>query len=224
MSKKRLAITVSCIASVALIAGIIYVATKPGIQAGTTSGSVPASTVADVNAPKIDNSPSVAPTKETSTSEITVDVGGDASKPAENITPAKEPAKPVTPSKPAQSTNSNTGGSNNGGITIGDGVSDTGTPETDAFIAELEAKGCPYCGSHTCPSFYAKDEWGNPWYNPRVCPKYDVHKDPLFYCQVCGKKTGDGTNGTCVQFVHDTICPNCGEFVKANTCHTCPEK
>ena len=119
-----------------------------------------------------------------------------------------------------------------GGIVIGDptpaqtyscGVAGhhcTG-PETHSYICELERKGCEYCGSHTCPSFYAVDEWGQGCYTPSKCPKYDIHADPVWYCQTCGKKCGDGRNGTCVQFVIDCNCPNCGEQVKAWTCHYC---
>jgi len=119
-----------------------------------------------------------------------------------------------------------------GGIQIGGGDTTTKyscgspnhhceSPETHAYILNLELEGCPYCGSHSCPSFYGVDEWGNAGYFPKLCPKYDTNKDPVYYCQTCGKKTGDGKNGTCVQFVNDCYCPNCGKFVKARTCHTC---
>ena len=120
----------------------------------------------------------------------------------------------------------------NGGIVIGDptptqtyscGVAGhhcTG-PETHSYICELEQKGCEYCGSHSCPSFYAVDEWGQGCYTPSKCPKYDIHADPVWYCQTCHKLCGDGRNGTCVQFVIDCTCPNCGEQVKAWTCHYC---
>ena len=120
----------------------------------------------------------------------------------------------------------------NGGIVIGDptptqtyscginGHHCTG-PETHSYICELEQKGCEYCGSHSCPSFYAVDEWGQGCYTPSKCPKYDIHADPVWYCQTCHKLCGDGRNGTCVQFVLDCTCPNCGEQVKAWTCHYC---
>lgn len=43
-------------------------------------------------------------------------------------------------------------------------------------------------------------------------------------CSHCGKVMGDGTNGTCVRWMMgDMTCPVCGEFVPANTCHTCKE-
>ena len=119
-----------------------------------------------------------------------------------------------------------------GGIVIGDptpaqtyscGVAGhhcTG-PETHSYICELEQKGCEYCGSHNCPSFYAVDQWGQGCYTPSKCPKYDIHADPVYYCQTCHKPCGDGRNGTCVQFVVACNCPNCGEQVPAWTCHYC---
>lgn len=97
-------------------------------------------------------------------------------------------------------------------------------PETHAYIMNLALKGCSRCGSHNCPSFYAVDEWGNTCYDPSQCPKYDVHEDPVHYCQKCGKACGDGSNGTCVQFVSACHCPICGEHVDRRTCHTCKEE
>lgn len=94
-------------------------------------------------------------------------------------------------------------------------------PETHSYICELEQKGCEYCGSHSCPSFYTVDQWGQACYTPSKCPKYDIHADPVYYCQTCHKPCGDGRNGTCVQFVVACTCPNCGEQVPAWTCHYC---
>ena len=62
---------------------------------------------------------------------------------------------------------------------------------------------------------------GTRGYTPGKCPKYGIHADPVWYCQTCHKLCGDGRNGTCVQFVIDCACPNCGEQVKAWTCHYC---
>lgn len=94
-------------------------------------------------------------------------------------------------------------------------------PETHAYILNLELTGCKYCGSNKCASFYATDEWGNTCYTPSKCPKYDIRKDPVHYCQECGKKCGDGKDGTCVQFVNSDNCPNCGQWVEGWKCHTC---
>jgi hypothetical protein len=144
-----------------------------------------------------------------------------------------EPAEtnPVEPEKPTEPPV--VGDDNEGGISIGGGTVpyDCDTeghhcdgPETHAYILNLELKGCKYCGSHSCPSFYAVDEWGNTCYDPSQCPKYDVHEDPVHYCQECGKACGDGSNGTCVQFVSACHCPNCGEPVDRRTCHSCEEE
>ncbi len=94
------------------------------------------------------------------------------------------------------------------------------TKEEHAFIVSLENKGCSICGSHSCRSFYAIDEWGNNCYDITKCPQYSVKKDPLEYCEHCGKRCGLGDNGTCVRFTVDTRCPECGKEVKAKTCHS----
>ena len=121
-------------------------------------------------------------------------------------------ASPIISSEPKDNSNNN---NNGGGITIGgvDEDYDCGTaghhcdgPETHAYILNLEIEGCPYCGSHSCPSFYATDEWGCGCYDPSKCPCYDIHSDPVYYCQDCGKPAGDGSNGTCVQFVEACNC------------------
>lgn len=140
--------------------------------------------------------------------------------------------KPVELEKPTEPPVEEDDDDNEGGISIGGGTVpyDCGTeghhcdgPETHAYILNLELKGCKYCGSHSCPSFYAVDEWGNTCYTPSECPAYDVHDDPVHYCQKCGKACGDGTNGTCVQYVNACDCPSCGEHVDSWTCHTCKE-
>lgn len=92
--------------------------------------------------------------------------------------------------------------------------------ETHNFIVSLENKGCPHCGSHSCKSFYAVDEWGNACYDPLKCEGYSEKNDPSEYCQECGKKCGTGSNGTCVRFTVDTTCPECGKKVSGKTCHS----
>ena len=43
-------------------------------------------------------------------------------------------------------------------------------------------------------------------------------------CSDCGKTEGDGTNGSCVQWLMgDVDCPHCGVHVSVRTCHTCGE-
>ena len=149
-----------------------------------------------------------------------------AEKPEGNDTgKADEPAQPATPAEPEQP-------GDEGGIQIGGdtpaaayscGVKNHHCPNAEfhAGLLNREAEGCPYCGSHSCPSFYALDEWGNTMLDITLCPDYKEKSDPLKYCQDCGKKVGDGSGGTCAQFISDINCPLCGEHVKAWTCHTC---
>ena len=94
------------------------------------------------------------------------------------------------------------------------------TKEEHAFIVSLENKGCSICGSHSCRSFYAIDEWGNNCYDITKCPKYSVKEDPLEYCEHCGKPCGLGDKGSCVRFTVETKCPGCGKTVPAKTCHS----
>ncbi len=93
------------------------------------------------------------------------------------------------------------------------------SPETHAFVLNLELDGCPYCGSHSCPSFYGVDQWGNGGFFPELCSQYKAANDAAKYCQNCGRPLGDGSNGTCAQFVNACNCPGCGEWVEAWTCH-----
>lgn len=90
-----------------------------------------------------------------------------------------------------------------------------------ALITRYENQGCKFCGSHSCPSFYAVNQWGGAYVDGTLCPQYSAHKDPSKYCQTCGKPKGDGSNGTCNTFNQSMNCPNCGEWVEAWVCHTC---
>lgn len=173
------------------------------------------------------NTPVNVPSDNTSTTgdtknekPLSLDVGGNpnSSSATSSIgSKAKTPDKTITPATPTESSKPSDG------IVIGGNEpANPDNSETIAFLQNLAAKGCPYCGLHDeCPSFHAVDEWGNPVYDPTKCPKYDITKNPVYYCQTCHMKTGDGSNGTCVQFVNDCYCPLCGEFVPAHTCHTC---
>lgn len=139
------------------------------------------------------------------------------------VTPAK-PVKPAEPSGIVQGTN-NTGVIDNGNDSVkeyscGSKGHHCDSKETHEFIVSLEKKGCPYCGSNSCKSFYTYDEWGNACYDPTKCESYNAKNDPCEYCQKCGKKVGDGSDGTCVRFTVDTKCPDCGKSVKGKTCHS----
>jgi hypothetical protein len=148
------------------------------------------------------------------------------------VKPAEKPVKPQNPNPPSSGNSGNSGGSG-GGIAIGGDAPAQGPykcgvkkhncngPETHAFISNLELQGCSRCKSNSCKSFYGTDKWGNAGLFPNLCPKYDKKKDPLYYCQDCGKKTGDGKKNTCLRLVNAAKCPECGDKVPAWTCHTC---
>ena len=145
--------------------------------------------------------------------------------PADDDDTVQTPAKPIEPALPEQPSD--------GGVIIGGDDHDHApyscntknhkcdSAITHAFVTNLEIEGCTYCGSHSCPSFYGTDQWGNGGLYPKLCPKYNIKSDPVHTCQDCGKKTGDGSNGTCAQFVNADNCPNCGKHVPSWTCHTC---
>lgn len=193
--------------------------TGQSIVIETPESTASSDTTNSVTAGKIvDDGSGLKPDESVSDSATEKNTGEKAQKTA-------SPKKEADPPK-------DSGKGSNGGIQIGGGESTSkyscgspkhhcDGPETHAFILNLELEGCPYCGSHSCPSFYGIDKWGNAGYFPKLCPKYDITKDPVYYCQDCGKKCGDGTNGTCVRFVKACKCSNCGEYVEEGTCHTC---
>lgn len=57
----------------------------------------------------------------------------------------------------------------------------------------------------------------------RKCHHCTVPKYVVKYCDRCGKRYGDGANGTCIGWLIDMTCPKCGKEVPAHTCHTCSE-
>ncbi len=157
------------------------------------------------------------PTKQTTTTTKT-----NNSKPS-TVKPA-EPVKPSQPSGIVQGMD-NSGIIDNGNDSVneyscGGKGHHCDSKETHEFIVSLEKKGCPYCGSHSCKSFYTYDEWGNACYDPSKCESYSVKQDPAEYCQDCGKKLGDGSGNTCIQFTVDVKCPDCGKSVSAWMCHS----
>lgn len=167
--------------------------------------------------------------------DLTLDVGGNPESTIGNsgnnsdVVPANPPEKPIEPQNPIPpANNNNSGGTANAGDSMQTGKYTCGTAnhhcdtaEKHAFISNLEIDGCDICNSHSCPSFYALNPWGYTQYTPSKCPKYDITKDPVHFCQDCGKPTGDGTNETCEKYINATNCPNCDEYVPSQTCHTC---
>lgn len=50
-------------------------------------------------------------------------------------------------------------------------------------------------------------------------------KNGIVYCSKCGKRCGEGSDGTCRrQLTVDWTCPLCDTFVLCGECHTCPEE
>ena len=125
-----------------------------------------------------------------------------------------KPAEPVTQGNPAGVSQGNNryevidnGNDSVNEYSCGSKGHHCDSKETHKFIVSLEDKGCPYCGSHSCKSFYTYDEWGNACYDPTKCENYNAKSDPCEYCQECGKKVGTGSGNTCVRFTVDTKCP-----------------
>lgn len=210
---------------VAVSAVLLY---RPGESLPVAGASEPESSDIAPTVPSIliSTEPSTSTTEPTSTTVPgVIDVGGDPDQTGatESRVPAQEPEKPVTPVTPP---------TESGGIDIGGEVQqpekyDCKTPkhhcrdaEAHAWIQNLEIQGCQICGAHDCPSIYAVDEWGGACPDLKKCPHYDEKKDPMKYCPDCGRPIGNGDNGTCQQFLRDTICDICGQQVKGLKCHT----
>ena len=230
---------IGSVAGVLVLAIVITVILcLPGKQAAPvdadTSQTSSTDTVPDIETPDTTDTTSAEKTEDLP-SDISVEVGentGDKNTDVETGGKAENPATPVNEAEPEKPDTGNNGGNSGGGIQIGNppveetyscGCANHHCQNADAhaYILNLELEGCSMCGSHSCPSFYATDEWGNTGYFPALCPKYNEKSDPLHYCQKCGKKIGDGSGGTCVEFINACNCPLCGEYVEARTCHTC---
>ena len=136
---------------------------------------------------------------------------------------AKEANKVIT-EQPVSKDEGQTGGITIGGgeaaaYSCGDANHHCENAEYHAYIKNLELDGCPYCGSHSCISFYVTNEWGYTEYTPSKCPAYDKQKDNTEVCPRCGLAYWSADNpGGCFSYLQDTVC-ECGETVKGNTCH-----
>ncbi len=221
---------------VAIIAVSIFIAVMIGNFVGkepdtTTESTSESTTLAEVVIPNESEESEVEITETTKSEVIVLEEPTkqitNTTKPNNSKPSTVKPAEPVTPSQPSgivQGTD-NTGIIDNGNDSVkeyscGGKGHHCDSKETHEFIVSLEKKGCPYCGSHSCKSFYTYDEWGNACYDPTKCESYSAKNDPCEYCQECGKKVGDGSDGTCVRFTVDTKCPECGKSVKGKTCHS----
>ncbi|MFI3326864.1 MAG: hypothetical protein R3Y35_11940 [Clostridia bacterium] len=76
-------------------------------------------------------------------------------------------------------------------------------------------KGCTVCGSRTCPAY----DYANHIFTSINCDSYNEYEST--HCEICGKEEGNGTNGTCLKPMGDSICYYCGEEIYAGECHTC---
>ena len=234
---KRLLAIVGGAAALVLVITLVYSLTREDKSLPIDSTPEPSASTSDtgITVEFPDNSETPDDSDDSAASDITDDVSG--LKPDENIdvdsgkSTTGEKAQDTATAANETDPSKNTDNSDNGGVQIGGGDNNEkyscgspnhkcDGPETHSFILNLEVEGCPYCGSHSCPSFYAVDEWGNACYTPSKCPEYDTKKDAVEYCQVCGRKNGNGDNDTCQKWIIDFTCPTCGELVKANKCHT----
>lgn len=216
--------------AIAVTAILLLPSGKPNVtDEPETSDTSTTDTVPEIEKPDTTSEPTPAETEGTP-SDISVDLdtvspNGDVQTGGKADTPAN-PVAEKEPEKPAD-----TGNGNNGSIVIGGnppveenyscGVANhhCKNPDAHAWILNLELEGCEMCGSHSCPSFYATDEWGGASVDFTKCPKYSVQSDPTKYCQECGREKWSQSNPTgCFRYLQDTQC-ECGELVEGNTCH-----
>lgn len=227
----------------ALIVGIIAVAILIAVMIGNFVGkdteepttdvtTEQAETVGDIviddNITKEkDNAESTTEKNETviKLEEPTVEKVTTTQKPTQQTSTVK-PAEPVTQGNPVGVSQGNryevidNGNDSVNEYSCGKKGHHCDSKETHDFIVSLENKGCSHCGSHSCKSFYTYDEWGNACYDPTKCESYNAKSDPCETCQECGKKVGTGSGNTCIRFIVDTKCPECGKPVKGKTCHS----
>lgn len=67
---------------------------------------------------------------------------------------------------------------------------------------------------------------GNPFFaggRVTISSPDSIYINGVRCCDQCEKPWGNGTDGTCAQFLKATQCPRCGAYVPALTCHSCDE-
>lgn len=231
---KKVIIILSSVLAVLLIAGTVFCLTRPKSTPPAKSEETTVSdTDKDINIDKPEESD--VESIEAPIGEIQDD--GNALKPDESVesTPIKNTgnkaegndAEAQEAAEPAKEPENNNGG----GIQIGGNAPveeayncgcanhHCQNEEFHAALLNRELEGCPYCGSHSCPSFYAVNEWGYTMYDATLCPKYNVQQDSAKICPDCGRPMWSPDNPTgCFRYLQDTQC-ECGEFVPGNTCH-----
>lgn len=231
-NKIIMGVTAGVIAVAVIVTAIILTGgnTNPSVVDNPDASKPSADVVVNLPIDEPTGIESPAPTGKEKDDNLVIDVGGEPQNPttsSSDSNPVKSPEKPVDTKKPKPPDDNNNGG----GIVVGGGDTPVeqytcGSPnhhcknaEAHAYIQNLELEGCPFCGSHSCPSFYDVNEWGFTRYNQALCPKYSEKSDPTKYCQDCGRELWSPSNPTgCFRYLQDTDC-ECGEHVKGNTCH-----
>lgn len=240
--KKKKTIIISACAVIAVCVFVVLLVCLPGgkkeavkptetdTEAVTEEVAVSIDTPTSETEPVTEEVKEVTPEKEDAVITVAEQTGAVTAKSSATKVKAADTTASVKKTAPAETVKVT---NENKGVVIGNAPETTAAyscgasghhcdgPETHAFISNLELEGCPYCGSHSCPSFYKTDSWGHTCYTPSACPSYNKTSDSAAYCQNCHKISGDGSNGTCATFNVDINCPLCGEFVKAWECHTC---
>ncbi len=172
----------------------------------------------------------------------------ESTPPAEEPTPSSSKTEPIsststssTSSKPVTTTQLPTTVTTTlGTIPIGTTADVTSPEEYARLVQEATKHGgvySPYANVGTgiswdgvTPILYTYED-GSTGYELREGAKYEKFPGligsvnlSICFCSECGKASGNGTNGTCVQWLMgDLNCPNCGVHVEVRTCHTCGE-
>ncbi len=231
---KKVIIIVSSVLAVIIVCVTIFCLTRDRVETNPVETEPPTSeTGKDIVID--DPEDSSEPDKTASVGEIQDD--GNALKPDESIedtaskttgkkaetndTPKEEIAAPIKESENNVSAGISIGGNPpvKEAYDCGSANHHCQNAEFHASLLNREMEGCPYCGSHSCASFYAVNEWGFTCYDATLCPKYNVQQDPAKVCPDCGRPKWSLDNPTgCFRYLQDTQC-ECGELVPGNTCH-----
>lgn len=213
--KKKTIIILSVVLATTFIAGALYLSLKDNPQKEKPSEDTSSEIKASVSVEDPENE-----NKGNSVDEIIDD--GTGIKPDESIKPetnnrtgekAEEPAKPKEPVKAEDSAKP---------ITTKKEYVQDANPETgvswdgkSAIVYRLMSGEETYTKTYGGYYEIRPDEW--------VLLEEPTEKEVWDgKCHHCGKISDDGTNGTCVRWMMgDETCPNCFEYVKAKTCHTC---
>jgi hypothetical protein len=234
LKNKKLIIILSSVLAVLLIAGTVFCFTRPKNTSEPVSSEPESSEITSdvvIDEPEDNNS-----TEESNNPQEIEDDGNaltpdestetPANKNTGNVADANNTVVTEATEPKAETENENNGGISIGGNTPVEEAYDCGcanhhcqNEEFHASLINRELEGCPFCGSHSCPSFYAVNEWGYTKYDATLCPQYNAQKDDALVCPDCGRPMWSPDNPTgCFRYLQDTQC-ECGELVPGNTCH-----